>query len=151
MSTELFALLVPVNKQRLLFPRTAVREIVRYVKPTELPNAPNWLRGKINWQGKSIPLVSFEGLCGNPIPEDSSRTRIAVLTAMDERVPHRSYAIYVQGFPQLIGVKETDLQVDDESRFPAESPIITQLRLFNDRPQIPNLEYIENQIIAHLS
>lgn len=150
MSTELFALLVPVNKQRLLFPRTAVREIVRFMKPTELPNAPNWLRGNINWQGKSIPLVSFEGLCGYPIPEDSSRTRIAVLTAMDERVPYRSYAIYVQGFPQLIGVKETDLKVDAEARFPADSPIISQLSLFNDKPQIPNLEYIENQIIANL-
>jgi len=150
MSTELFALLVPVNKQRLLFPRTAVREIVRYMRPTEIPNSPNWLRGTINWQGKNIPLVSFEGLCGHPIPDDNSRTRIAVLTALDERIPHRSYAIYVQGFPQLIGVKETDLKVDSESRFPADSPIVSQLRLFNDRPQIPNLAYIENQILSHL-
>lgn len=150
MSSEIYALLVPVTKQRLLLPRTAVREIVRYIKPTELPNSPNWLRGKINWQGKDIPLVSFEGLCGHPVPEDNSRTRIAVLTGLNEAMPHRAYAIYVQGFPQLIGVKDTDLKVDDEARFPADSPIISQLRLFNDRPQIPNLEYVEKQILANL-
>jgi len=65
-------------------------------------------------------------------------------------MPHQAYAIYVQGFPQLIGVKETDLKVDDESRFPSDSPIVTQLRLFNDRPQIPNLEYIEKRILQQL-
>jgi len=62
MSTEIFALLVPVNKQRLLLPRTAVREIVRFMKPQAIPNAPNWLRGTVNWQGNDIPLISFEGL-----------------------------------------------------------------------------------------
>jgi len=150
MSTEIFALLVPVNKQRLLLPRTAVREIVRFMKPQAIPNAPNWLRGTVNWQGNDIPLISFEGLCGYPVPEDSSRTRIAVLTALSDAMPHQAYAIYVQGFPQLIGVKETDLKVDDESRFPSDSPIVTQLRLFNDRPQIPNLEYIEKRILQQL-
>jgi len=150
MSNEIYALLVPVNKQRLLLPRTAVREIVRYMSAKELDNTPNWLRGMINWQGKNIPLVSFEGMCGHPIPEDNSRTRIAVMTALNEKMPHGAYAVYVQGFPQLIGVNETDLKVDSESRFPADAPIITQLRLFNDRPQIPNLEYVEEQILTYL-
>jgi len=144
---EIYALLVPVQRQRLLMPRTAVREIIRYTTPVEIENSPEWLHGTIEWQGQRIPLISFEGLCGSDIPEANSRTRIAIMAAINEKVPHRTYAMYVEGFPQLIGIKETDLSVDVDARFPDGCPIISQLKLFNDRPQIPNLDFIESKIL----
>lgn len=147
---EIYALLVPVQRQRLLLPRTAVREIVRYTEPESIDNAPNWLQGTVSWQGHRLPLISFEGLCGKEIPEPNSRTRIAIMTAINEEMPHKAYAMYVEGFPQLIGIKETDLSVDEEARFPDGCPIISQLKLFNDRPQIPNLDYIETKILQHI-
>ena len=149
-TNEIYALLVPVHRQRLLLPRTAVREIVRFSEPENIDNAPTWLKGTIEWQGHRLPLISFEGLCGSEVQETNSRTRIAIMTAMNESMPHKAYAMFVEGFPQLIGIKETDLSVDEESRFPDDCPIISQLKLFNDRPQIPNLDYIESKILQHL-
>ncbi len=148
-TNEIYALLVPIQRQRLLLPRTAVREIVRYMKPEPLANssAPDWLPGTISWQNHRVPLISFEGLCGKEVPEKNSRTRIAIMTALSDEIPNQVYAMYVEGFPQLIGVKETDLVVDDEVKFPDDCPIITQLKLFNDRPQIPNLQFLEKKIL----
>ncbi|MBT8142966.1 MAG: chemotaxis protein CheW [Gammaproteobacteria bacterium] len=149
-ANEIYALLVPIQRQRLLLPRTAVREVVRYSKPEPIENAPDWLPGTINWQNNKIPMISFEGLCGKEMPEVNSRTRVAIMTALDKEMPHNAYAMYVEGFPQLIGIQEKDLGVDAEAKFPDNCPIISQLKLFNDRPQIPNLEYIEKKILQQL-
>lgn len=150
-TNEIYALLVPVQRQRLLLPRTAVREIVRYTTPEAIENAPNWLQGTVAWQGQRLPLISFEGLCGKEIPESNSRTRIAIMTAINPEMPHKAYAMFVEGFPQLIGIKESDISVDEDSRFPDGCPIISQLKLFNDRPQIPNLDYIESKILENIN
>ena len=152
-TNEIYALLVPIQRQRLLLPRTAVREIVRYMTPEPLvnkSNTPDWLPGTIDWQNNRIPLISFEGLCGKEIPVKNSRTRIAIMTALSEEIPNQVYAMFVEGFPQLIGVKEKDLVVDEEVKFPDGCPIITQLKLFNDRPQIPNLQYLEKKILQFI-
>ena len=149
---EIYALLVPIQRQRLLLPRTAIREIVRYMTPEPLENtsAPDWLPGTISWQNQRVPLISFEGLCGKEVPVKNSRTRIAIMTALSKDIPYQVYAMFVEGFPQLIGVKEKDLEVDAEVKFPDDCPIITQLKLFNDRPQIPNLEYLEKKILQFI-
>ena len=149
---EIYVLLVPIQRQRLLLPRTAVREIVRYMTPEPLANSitPDWLPGTINWQNQRVPLISFEGLCGKEIPGKNSRTRIAIMTAISEDIPNQVYAMFVEGFPQLIGVKEKDLVVDEDVKFPDECPIITQLKLFNDRPQIPNLQFLETKILQFI-
>ncbi len=149
---EIYALLVPIQRQRLLLPRTAIREIVRYMTPEPLANsnAPDWLPGTISWQNKRVPLISFEGLCGKEVLVKNSRTRIAIMTALSKDIPYQVYAMFVEGFPQLIGVKEKDLEVDAEVKFPDDCPIITQLKLFNDRPQIPNLEYLEKKILQFI-
>ena len=151
-TNEIYALLVPIQRQRLLLPRTAVREIVRYMTPEPLANssAPDWLPGTIGWQNHRVPLISFEGLCGKEVLEKNSRTRIAIMTALSKDIPFQVYAMFVEGFPQLIGVKEKDLDVDDEVKFPDDCPIITQLKLFNDRPQIPNLQFLEKKILQYI-
>lgn len=73
------------------------------------------------------------------------------MTALSKDIPYQVYAMFVEGFPQLIGVKEKDLEVDAEVKFPDDCPIITQLKLFNDRPQIPNLEYLEKRFCSLFS
>jgi len=148
---EIYALLVPIQRQRLLLPRTVVREIVRYMEPEPIDNTPDWLLGNVEWQGMRIPLISFEVLCGKLAQEKNSRTRIAIMTALDSNIPNNVYAMFVEGFPQLIGIKQTDLNLDADSKFPDNCPIISQLRLFNDRPQIPNLQYIEQKILQHIN
>ena len=73
---EIYSLLVPLSGSRLIVPRAAIIEVMGYNPPKERPeNAPEWVLGWVQWQGNRIPLVSFEGASGQPLPEFKNRTR----------------------------------------------------------------------------
>jgi purine-binding chemotaxis protein CheW len=47
-------------------PITVIQEVIRFVKPTKLPGAPNFISGIINLRGRVTPLVSLRMLMGIP-------------------------------------------------------------------------------------
>ncbi len=46
---------------RLLVPRACVAEIAGYQVPATMIGAPPWYLGLVSWNGRQVPLVSFEG------------------------------------------------------------------------------------------
>ncbi len=80
--TEIYSLLIPLVDGRLIIPRACVSEVIGFVTPSEMTGAPPWYVGTVPWNGRQVPLVSFEGACGNNIPPASGRTRIVVLPCM---------------------------------------------------------------------
>src|SRR5271163_1992361 len=70
---ELYSLLVPLSGERLIVPRACVAEVIGYQPPAQMTNAPPWYAGLVNWSGRSVPVVSFEGTMGQPLPSVSSR------------------------------------------------------------------------------
>src|SRR5437762_10279881 len=83
---EIYSLLVPLTDARLIIPRACVAEVIGFQTPSEMTGAPPWYIGTVPWNGKAVPLVSFEGACGQMIPPASGRTRIVVLHALGTRV-----------------------------------------------------------------
>mgnify|MGYP003694665251 FL=1 len=65
---ELYGLLVPLLDERLLVPRACVAEVTSFQPLQEMPGAPPWYLGIQSWNGRGIPVVSFEGACGRRIP-----------------------------------------------------------------------------------
>jgi len=61
---ELYGLLVPLLDERLLVPRACVAEVTGFQPLQEMPGAPPWYLGIAAWNGRGIPVVSFEGACG---------------------------------------------------------------------------------------
>ena len=103
-SPEIYSLLVPLASGRLLVPRTCVAEITGFVQPAAMPGAPPWYLGVIPWNGRQVPLVSFEGICGEPIPDVTTRSRVLLLHVLGPRLDTGCYGIVSQGFPQLMRV-----------------------------------------------
>ena len=58
---ELYSLLVPLADERLIVPRACVAEVVRYSAPQQEAGAHSWMLGTTNWNGRALPIVSFEG------------------------------------------------------------------------------------------
>ncbi len=56
------------------------------------------------WGGRSVPVVSFEGTMGQPLPSVSSRTRIVIFHAAAGLLPGGCFGMLTQGFPQLVRV-----------------------------------------------
>lgn len=140
---EIYSLLVPLANGRLLLPRACVAEITGYQSPASMAGAPPWYLGLVQWNGRQIPLVSFEGLCRQSTPVVSARSRLVVLHALGERVDAGAYAIVAQGFPQLVRVNAEVIRPDPAYAVPESDPVICRVRMLNETPWIPDLDRLE--------
>jgi len=146
---EVYSLLIPLADARLLVPRACVAEVVGYQAPTVLDQAPPWYLGVMNWNSRSLPLVSFEGACGLAVPLNNNRSRIVVFHALGGRAETGYIAIVSQGFPQLVRVSNDVVRPDNTRSFPDGSPVLCQVRMLNETPQVPDLERLEAMIAEH--
>ncbi|MEL7538433.1 MAG: chemotaxis protein CheW [Pseudomonadota bacterium] len=143
---ELYSLLVPLANERLIVPRACVAEVVRYTRPTPGESRPDWLLGDFPWSGRELPLVSFEAMLGEDVPETSGRTRIIVFNAIAGLLRHRYFGLLTQGFPQLVRVNREVLRLESSANWRDDQPVICKVRMINEYPLIPDLEQIESRI-----
>ena len=148
---ELYSLLVPLAGDRLIVPRACVAEVIGYQTPAEMSNAPPWYAGVVSWSGRSVPLVYFEGACGQARPPVTSRTRIVVFHATVGKLQSGCFGILTQGFPQLVRVNADVIRPDPTRSFAERSPVICQVRMVNETPLIPDLERLEQMIAEETS
>jgi chemosensory pili system protein ChpC len=140
---EIYSLLIPLADARLLVPRACVAEIAGYQVPTTMVGAPPWYLGLVQWTGRAVPLISFEGLCRQPTPAVSSRSRLVVMHAIGERVDAGAYALVSQGFPQLVRVSADVIRPDAAYVVPEDNPVVCRVRMLNETPWIPDLDRLE--------
>jgi chemosensory pili system protein ChpC len=138
--------LIPLADGRLIIPRSCVAEVIGFLAPSEMTGAPRWYIGTVPWNGKVVPLVSFEGACGHAIPPASGRTRIVVFHCLGTRLEGGHFATVSQGFPQLVRVSSDVLRPDNSRVFPERAPIVCQVRMLNETPMVPDLERLEEMI-----
>ncbi len=140
---DLYSLLAPLAGGRLIVPRTCIIEIIGSSGITPINNAPPWLLGTVDWNGRSLPVISFEAACHRDVPESGRRSRIAVFSALTDRLRGGYLGILTQGFPQLVRLNPDVLQVDQQPEYSIDEPVLCQLRMMNERPVIPDLERLE--------
>jgi chemosensory pili system protein ChpC len=143
---ELYSLLVPLSDDRLIVPRACVAEVVRFSKTSSREGAEQWMMGTINWNGRSLPVVSFEGAIGKDIPVVTGRTRVVVFFANTGQLKTGYFGILTQGFPQLVRVNREVLKLEAKDGWPEQAPILCRVRMINEFPMIPDLEKIEAMI-----
>jgi chemosensory pili system protein ChpC len=144
--TEIYSLLIPLTEGRLIIPRACVAEVVGFQTPSEMTGAPPWYIGTIQWNGRVVPLVSFEGACGQSIPAASGRTRIVIFHCLGSQLEGGYFGLISQGFPQLVRVSSDVVRPDNSRAFPERTPIICQVRMINETPMVPDLERLEELI-----
>jgi chemosensory pili system protein ChpC len=116
-----------------------------------MANAPPWYLGVVSWSGRSVPVVSFEGAFGQPLPTVSSRTRIVIFHASAGTLQSGYFGMLTQGFPQLVRVNADVLRPDPSRSFSERSPVICQVRMVNETPLIPDLQRLEQMISEETS
>ena len=147
---EIYCQLIPLRQIRLIVPRTCVAEVIRYVAPDKQWTSSSWFRGFVPWTTLRIPVLSFEELCGRDAGEPGGRTRIAIFNALSGRLDTGYYGILTEGFPQLVRVNREVMKLDERQAWPAEGPVVCQIRMINEYPLIPDLERIEELLHACL-
>lgn len=140
---ELYSLLVPLAGDRLIVPRACVVEVVRFSKPDHDIGAHSWMLGTVGWNGRQLPVMSFEGALGKEIPAATGRTRIVVFYATTGLLKTGYFGVLTQGFPQLVRVNKDVLKLHTTEGWPAEAPVICRVKMINEFPLIPDLEKLE--------
>ena len=140
---ELYSLLVPLAEDRLIVPRACVVEVVRFSKPDHEAGAHNWMLGTVSWNGRELPVVSFEGALGKEIPAPTGRTRIVIFYASSGALKSGYFGVLTQGFPQLVRVNKDVLKLHTTEGWPADAPVLCRVKMINEFPLIPDLEKLE--------
>ena len=145
---ELYSLLVPLADERLIIPRVCVAEVVRFTAPEHIEGSQDWMLGTINWSGRALTVIAFEGTIGKDIPATTGRTRVVVFYSSTGKLKTGYYDIITQGFPQLVRVNREVLKLDSTEGWPENAPILCRVKMINEFPLVPNLEAIEDMIAA---
>ena len=95
---ELYSLLVPLDEDRLIVPRACVAEVVRFSSAERTEGAHDWMIGTVTWNGRPLPVVSFEGLVAKEIPHTTGRTRIVVFYASSGQLKTGYFGMLTAGF-----------------------------------------------------
>ena len=143
---ELYSLLVPLAEDRLIIPRACVAEVVRYNKPDQEPGSQNWMLGNVNWNGRELPVVAFEGMIGKDIPAVTGRTRIVVFYGSTGKIKSGFFGVLTQGFPQLVRVNREVLKLDSTEGWPDGAPVLCRVKMINEYPLVPHLENLESML-----
>jgi chemosensory pili system protein ChpC len=143
---ELYSLLVPLSDDRLIVPRACVAEVVRFSKPDAEAGAHSWMLGTVGWNGRQLPVVSFEGTLGKEVPAATGRTRIVVFYAGTGQLQSGFFGVLTQGFPQLVRVNKDVLKLDATEGWPESAPVFCRVKMINEFPLIPDLERLETMI-----
>jgi chemosensory pili system protein ChpC len=145
-SHELYSLLIPLAQERLIVPRACVAEVVTWQQPETVEGTPPWYLGTIHWSGRPVPVISFEGLCGQHTPQPGSRTRIVIFVGLSNQVTGGYFGVITQGFPQLVRVNPDVVKADPSRTFSNRGPVLCQVRMLNESPLIPDFDCIEQMI-----
>jgi chemosensory pili system protein ChpC len=140
---ELYSLLVPLTGDRLIVPRACVAEVVRFTPPSQPEGAHNWMLGTVAWNGRQLPVVSFEGALGNAVPVITGRTRIVIFLGSTGQLPTGYFGVLTQGFPQLVRVNRDVLKLEETEGWPDDAPVLCRVKMINEFPLIPDLEKLE--------
>ena len=96
---ELYSLLVPLHRDRLIVPRSCVAEVIRYATPVDETEDPLWFQGFVQWNDKRVPVIRFEDICSLETTEPGGRTRIAIFYSMTGQLESGFFGILTEGFP----------------------------------------------------
>lgn len=140
---ELYSLLVPLAEDRLIVPRACVAEVVRFSSPEKEAGAHDWMLGSVTWNGRPLPVISFEGALGKDVPAITGRTRIVVFYASTGQLKTGYFGVLTQGFPQLVRVNKDVLQLHTTEGWPQDAPVLCRVKMINEFPLIPDLERLE--------
>lgn len=143
---ELYSLLVPLAEDRLIVPRACVAEVVRFSKADHEAGSHSWMVGTTNWNGRKLPVMSFEGALGKEVPAVTGRTRVVVFYATTGQLKAGYFGVLTQGFPQLVRVNKDVLKLDATDGWPDDAPVLCRVKMINEFPLIPDLDKLESML-----
>ena len=105
-----------------------VQEIIRYRKPTKMPNAPEIIKGVINFRGAVIPVVDLRKKFNLAEQEYDNFNVVITLEVKDKIV-----GIIVDKLSDMVSFAEGEIQEDLDFGSPVDTKFIKGMARMDDR------------------
>lgn len=146
---DLATLLLPLAELILIVPSLCVAEIMRLRELKPIDPAPPWLYGMLQWRQFRVPVISFEAMNGEDAPDFGSGSRIVLLSTVDDPRDLPYLGVMTRGVPHLLRITPEDLGPGPQGD--AGPAALQRVTVFGQQAAIPDLDYIQSQLISHLS
>ncbi|MEM7292343.1 MAG: hypothetical protein AAF420_02950 [Pseudomonadota bacterium] len=136
-------LILPLQRGVLLVPNAVVAEVLNNQNLALSPaSAPTWQVGQVSWRDMpDLPIISFEGICGERIPDVRPGANVVVMHSIDPARKVRFYGIYIDNVPtfEFVDAATLTLAPDQSSNpdFVASKVFVNGIEGF-----IPNLDEV---------
>jgi chemosensory pili system protein ChpC len=137
--------IIPMGNGRMVLPNVAIAEVVSSsaAEVQKVDKAPDWLMGMLNWRGQQVPLVSFEKLCGDDIPQASAKARFVVLNTLNGKDDMSFMAIMAQDLPQLTTLDNARISSGSKK---GKGVILSNVKVDGEDAVIPDLDNLETTL-----
>jgi purine-binding chemotaxis protein CheW len=128
-------LLVSLNGQQYGIPIVKIKEIIRMVPVTSVPNSPPYVRGLISLRGKMIPVVD---LCLRLNMESSDNTARACIIVVEIACAANcvTFGIVVDSVSEAVNIDGTQIEDTVDSIIEGDSQCLLGIAKMQERPHI---------------
>lgn len=99
-----------LHQEVFAVPVGPIREIIEYPGVTEIPLAPEFLRGVINLRGSVVPLIDIAARFGRSPSEITWRTCVIIFEASGENALHQLLGIMVDTVHEVLDVPASQVE-----------------------------------------
>lgn len=143
-------MLLPLNGNDVLLPKSIVREVV-YKPSINLFEEDDWLIGDIEWEDYVIPVISFERLCNQTRVVKSNHIRAVICHVIDHAETFPLYAIELQSMPRPLILDSRALYSHDGMMSKHSEMISYFVKIGSKELAIPNFQKLEEILITRAS
>jgi len=146
----LSCMLLPLNGNDVLLPKSIVREVI-YKPKINLFEEEDWLIGDIEWEDYVIPVISFEHLCNQTRVVKSNHIRAVICHVIDHAESFPLYAIEVQSIPRPLILDSRALYSHDGMMSKHSELISYFVKIGSKELAIPNFQKLEEILLTRAS
>jgi chemosensory pili system protein ChpC len=103
--------LIPQFEVSLLLPRASIVDLIDGADMQIVVDLQGGIIGKLQWQGWTVPLISFEAASKEVIPKFNLQTKALVIHSLADDELHPYIALTVQGDPEVFSLADGDIKV----------------------------------------
>lgn len=98
-----------VSRESFAIPIAAIREIIEYRPPTDVPMMPPFIRGVINLRGRVVPVIDLAVRFGREKTEVSRRTCIVILEIQQQDV-QQEMGVVVDAVSAVVEIADSNIE-----------------------------------------
>jgi chemosensory pili system protein ChpC len=102
--------LIPQFEVKLLLPRASVVDLIDGEDMHIVVDLQGGIIGRLQWQGWTVPLISFEAASNDAIPKFNQETKAVVIHSLGDDEKHPYIALTVQGDPEVLSLAGGDIK-----------------------------------------